>query len=179
MIYVFLADGFEEIEALAPADILRRAGLDVITVGVSGEFATGAHGITVKADTMTPIFDDKTELIILPGGMPGADNLNNSEIVQNAITFCKTENKRIAAICAAPYILGEADLLYGKKAVCFPGFESHLNGAEILSDVGVVTDGLITTAKSAGHAIAFGIELVRLLCGAETADKISFSLSQL
>ncbi len=178
MIYVFLADGFEEVEALAPVDILRRAGLQVRTVGVTGEYVTGAHGIRVAADVTAADLDEDIELIILPGGMPGTTNLQASPMVGQAIEHCAAKGIRMAAICAAPLILGDAGLLQGKRAVCFPGFEEHLTGAQLCAG-GVVTDGSITTAKSAGHAIAFGIELVRLLCGEEKAHKTEQALMQL
>jgi len=178
MIYVFLADGFEEIEALAPVDIFRRAGLEVKTVGVTGQYVTGSHGIVVQADTVEPEISDDIQLIFLPGGMPGAENLQNSAIVQEMISHCAAAGVRMAAICAAPFILGEAQLLQGKRAVCFPGFEKHLHGA-VISNEGVVTDGLITTAKSAGHAVSLGLELVRLLCGEEKAQKLEFLLMQM
>ena len=113
MIYVFLADGFEEIEALAPVDFLLRAGIEVKTVGVSGKFCRGAHGINVEADILPEdvVLDENVQGIILPGGMPGAENLNNSEDVQKAIDYCVAKNKILAAICAAPFILGRKDLL--------------------------------------------------------------------
>lgn len=177
MIYVFLANGFEEIEALAPTDILRRAGFEVKTVGIGGSEITGAHGITVKADISAPEKSDALELIILPGGMPGTTNLQKSEIVQDMINYCAERNIRMAAICAAPLVLGEKGLLNAKKAVCFPGFEESLKGADV-AEVGVVTDGLITTAKSAGHAVSFGLELVKQLKGEEAAEELRFSLMQ-
>jgi len=178
MIYVFLADGFEEVEALAPVDILRRAGLDVKTVGVTGEYVTGTHGIQVKADTVEVDMTADIELIILPGGMPGTTNLETSPMVMEMIRYCQENNIRMSAICAAPLILGKMDILNGKNAVCYPGFEGMLCGAAI-SELGVVTDGLVTTAKSAGHAVPFAIELVRLLCGEDKAKKIEFSLMQM
>ena len=179
MIYVFLADGFEEVEALTPVDLLRRAGLTVKTVGISGEYVTGTHDIVVKADTLSAELTDDIELVILPGGMPGAENLWQSEMVQNTIKHCAENDIRMAAICAAPFILGKAGLLEGKRAVCFPGFEDQLKSAEICEGIGVVTDGLITTAKSAGHAVAFGLELVRQLKGEAAAKKLEFSLMQI
>ncbi len=173
MIYVFLADGFEEIEALAPVDFLRRAGVDTVTVGVTGEAPCGAHGIKVAADiSLTDVvMDDKVDGIILPGGMPGADNLNNCPDVQRAIDFCNKENKIISAICAAPFILGKRGLLKGKKATCFPGFEQYLEGATVESD-GVVRDGNIITAKGAGVAWEFGAEIAAALVGKEKSDSI-------
>lgn len=177
MIYVFLANGFEEIEALAPLDLFRRAGLEARTVGVGSSEIIGTHGIAVKADITVPEKTDDLELIVLPGGMPGATNLQQSEMVQEMIDYCAENNIRMAAICAAPFILGEKGLLNCRKAVCFPGFEDSLKGAAI-ADAGVVTDGLFTTAKSAGHAVAFGLELVKQLKGEKAAEELRYSLMQ-
>ena len=173
MIYVFLAKGFEEIEALAPLDFLLRVGETVKTVGVSGKFCRGAHGINVEADLglCDVKLNDELKGIILPGGMPGADNLNNSPDVQNAIDYCVKENKIIGAICAAPFILGRKGILNGKKATCFPGFENELIGAIVLED-GVVSDGNIVTAKGAGVAWEFGAAIATLTSGKEKADSI-------
>lgn len=158
MIYVFLADGFEELEALAPVDILRRGGCEVKTVGVSGKTAVGAHNIPVVCDITVE------EAVILPGGMPGTLNLENSEYVQKFIDFAAEKGLYIGAICAAPSILGHKGLLKSKKATCFPGFEKDLEGAEF-SDVPVVTDGKITTAYGAGAAFDFGFRLLGELTG--------------
>lgn len=156
MIYVFLANGFEEIEALAPVDFLRRAGVETLTVGVGGKLCRGAHGVTVEADiSETEVKLDENLLgIILPGGMPGAENLDNSEIVGGAIDYCAQNGKLLCAICAAPFILGKRGLLKNKNATCFPGFEGYLDGARVSGD-GVVADGNIITAKGAGVAWEF------------------------
>lgn len=173
MIYVFLADGFEEIEALAPVDFLLRAGVEVKTVGVSRRACRGAHGIIVEADILPKdvVLDESVQGIILPGGMPGAENLNNSEDVQEAIDFCAKNNKIIGAICAAPFIIGRKGLLEGKNATCFPGFEEELKGANVLED-GVVTDGNIITAKGAGVAWEFGAAICSIMLGEEKALQI-------
>lgn len=177
MIYVFLANGFEETEAVAPVDILRRSELDVKTVGIGEEVIVSSHGIAVIPDITEVDFvpSDDIDMIVLPGGMPGTLNLEKSRTVQDAIDFCVQNDKHIAAICAAPSILGKKGLLKGKKAVCFPGFEEFLEGAEI-PEQGVVTDGKITTAKGAGAAVAFGLELSRILAGEAKANKIRASL---
>ncbi|MDR0904294.1 MAG: DJ-1/PfpI family protein [Ruminococcus sp.] len=174
MVYVFLADGFEEIEAISPIDILRRAGVSVQTVGVTGKTVTGSHGIMITADiTAGEIkLDDDLEMVVLPGGLPGADNLQKDDIVNKALKFASDNNKYISAICAAPKILGAAGLLTGKKATCFPGYEQELIGAEATGE-SVVTDGKIVTAKGAGVASLFGFELVKVLKGQETAEKIA------
>lgn len=170
MIYVFLADGFEETEALAPVDLLKRAGKEVITVGVTGNVVTGSHGIQVIADTNEISLDDSLEMIVLPGGMPGTLNLEKSQCVQNAIDYCVLNNKFIGAICAAPSILGHKGLLKDKKAICYPGFESHLEGA-VISDNSVEEDGIFITARGAGVAINFGLKLVEKAVSLEESQK--------
>lgn len=173
MIYVFLANGFEEIEALAPVDFLLRAGVQVKTVGVSGEFCRGAHGINVEADILLEDVELNENLqgIVLPGGMPGAENLNNCEDVQKAINYCAENGKIIGAICAAPFILGRKGLLEGKNATCFPGFEDELKGANLVEN-GVITDGNIVTAKGAGVAWEFGAAICSIITGEENALQI-------
>ena len=173
MIYVFLADGFEEIEALAPVDFLLRAGIEVKTVGVSGKFCRGAHGINVEADILPEdvVLDENVQGIILPGGMPGAENLNNSEDVQKAIDYCAENGKILGAICAAPFILGRKALLEGKNATCFPGFEDELKGASLVES-GVIIDGNIVTAKGAGVAWEFGAAICSIITGEEKAFQI-------
>ncbi len=173
MVYVFLADGFEEMEAIAPIDLLRRAGKEVVTVGVTGKIVMGAHGIPVTADITEEDLSSfaDTEMIVLPGGTPGTLNEEKSAIVQAAIDYCHENNIPMGAICAAPSILGHKGILSGRKAVCYPGFEKELPGAEVSMD-GVVTDGNITTARGAGVAADFGLELIRVLCGEELSLKI-------
>lgn len=173
MIYVFLANGFEEIEALAPVDFLLRAGVDVKTVGVSGKFCRGAHGINVEADILSEdvVLDENLQGIILPGGMPGAENLNNSSDVQKVIDYCAENNKIIGAICAAPFILGRKGLLKGKNATCFPGFEDELKGTNLVES-GVIIDGNIITAKGAGVAWEFGAAICSIITGEEKALQI-------
>ena len=172
MIPVFLANGFEEIEALAVVDILRRAGVEVVTVGVGGKMPVGAHGIAVCAD----IEEDELDLnvldgVVLPGGMPGTTNLETSATVQKAVAHAAANHLLVAAICAAPSILGHGGYLRDKKATCYPGFESELIDAVICND-GVVVDGNVITASGAGVAVDFALELVRYLVSAETADAI-------
>ena len=173
MVYVFLADGFEDIEALAPIDILRRANVDVKTVGVTGKEVTSSHGVTVKADISVSNIklDSDLELIVLPGGMPGTLNLEASVGVQKAIDFCAANDKYIAAICAAPSILGHKGLLKGKKATCFPGFEKDLVGADACSGL-VVIDGKFITGKGPGACIEFGLKLAEILVSADAALNI-------
>ena len=174
MIYMFLADGFEEVEALCPLDILRRAGLEVTTVGVGGrDMIRGAHSITVHADIPDVMYRDSSpEMIILPGGMPGSSNLDGSRIVDAAIRAASRKGAYLAAICAAPMVLGKRGVLEGKRAVCFPGFEEYLTGAEVDAESTVVRDGNIITAKGMGAAFDFGLELVRCFKDDGTAEKI-------
>ena len=172
MIYLFLAEGFEEIEALCPLDLLRRAELPVTTVGVGGKQITGAHGIAVQADILdTEYVDSSPDMVILPGGMPGTLNLAESEVVQNAIETAHKKGAYLAAICAAPSILGDKGLLAGKEAICFPGFEDRLAGAT-LSRSRVVRDGSVITAAGMGVALEFGLALVSALCGTEKAESL-------
>ncbi len=178
MVYVMLAEGFEEVEALAPVDMLRRAGIGVVMVGVTGEAVRGAHGIVVAADiTAEQMNMAGVEMLVLPGGMPGTLNLEKSEYVQAALEYCYENRIHIAAICAAPSILGHKGYLRGRYATCFPGYESELNCRKV-SDRPVVTDNGITTAKSAGHAINFGCELVNVLMGPEQATAVSDAVYQ-
>lgn len=177
MIYIFLADGFEEMEALAPTDILRRAKADVRTVGVTGREVTSSHKVTFKTDLSIDeiALDDNLEMIILPGGMPGTLNLEASDKVQQAIDFCAGNDKYIAAICAAPSILGHKGLLAGKNATCFPGFEKDLDGAAYTGEL-VVKDGKIITAKGAGASIEFGLKLAEVIVSSEVSDSIRSGL---
>ena len=173
MVYCFLADGFEEVEAIAPIDMLRRAGVEVKTVGVTGDVIDGRHGIKVipDVDIKDITLDDSLEAVILPGGLPGATNLEESDGVQKAIDFADEKGKYICAICAAPQILGHKGLLDGKKAIAYPGFESELKGATI-SEEYVVLDGNIITAKGAGVATQFGLKIVSVLKCEELAEEI-------
>lgn len=171
MVYVLLADGFEEIEALTPIDIMRRAGIEVKTAAIKNKVVTGAHNIPVTADiTVQEIEPENAELIMLPGGA-GHELLDASNDVHALLNYAASNGVYIAAICAAPSILGKKMMLEGKKAVCFPGFEKYLYGAEISSDK-VVTDGKIITAKGAGAASDFGFVITEILKDKETADKL-------
>ena len=177
MVYIFLADGFEEIEALAPADVLRRAEIDVKLCGVGGDVIRGSHGISVVCDSVIEeaVLNERTEAVILPGGMPGTLNLEKSELVQLAVDFAVENERLVCAICAAPSILGHKGLLKGKNAISFPGFETELKGA-VISEKYVVKDGKFITAKGMGSAVEFGLEIVKALKGSEAAEKIRASL---
>ena len=173
MVYCFLADGFEEVEAIAPVDMLRRAGIEVKTVGVTGEVISSSHNIKVVPDIALSdvVLDDNTEAVILPGGLPGATNLEESMEVQEAIDFAVENDKFVCAICAAPQILGHKGLLKGREAIAYPGFESELEGA-VISEKHVAVDGKFITAKGAGVATEFGLAIVSVLKGEDTAEKI-------
>ena len=173
MIIVLLADGFEEIEALTPVDMLRRAGMEVKTVGVGSKIAVGSHGIPVVCDiTPDEIPLSDVSMAIFPGGMPGALNLDAAPCTDKIISSVLERGGRIAAICAAPLVFGRRGLLNGKRATCYPGFEKELVGA-ICTDESVVTDGQITTAKAMGAALAFAKELVTLAVSEECARELS------
>ena len=173
MVYVFLAEGFEEVEALTPVDLMRRAGIEVTTVGVGGEMVTGAHGIAVKADVCECRLQaaDDLEMVVLPGGMPGTLNLKASEKVNEFIDLAIDKGAFVAAICAAPSILGEKGLLKGKMAVCYPGFEDKLLGAAVF-EADVICDGNIITARGAGAAVDFAAQLIGALKGEEEAERV-------
>lgn len=177
MIACFLANGFEEIEALTPVDCLRRCELNVVTVGVGSCLIKGSHGITVMTDTDDGMFipDETLEMIILPGGMPGTLNLEASKCVQSTIDYCVEHNIPIAAICAAPSILGHKGILDGKNAVCYPGFESELHGATI-SKATCVTDGNIITACGMGAALEFSYAIIEKLISKERADLLKAAI---
>lgn len=172
MIYMFLANGFEEVEALCPLDLIRRAGLEIKTVGVGGRSITGSHGITVEADmTEEEMNDANPTAVILPGGMPGTTNLDASATVHSALDDAKNCGALVAAICAAPMILGKRGDLEGKQAICYPGFEKYLEGATV-SQAKVVVDGKTITAAGMGVALDFGLALVAALCSPYKAAEL-------
>lgn len=176
MLYMFFADGFEEVEAIAALDVIRRAGIPCVSVGVGANTVTGSHNITLKCDISENEIDYlNMEGVILPGGMPGTENLYASDSVINSIDFCCENNKLLCAICAAPIILGRKKILTGKKAVCYPGFENELYGASV-SEEYVVSDGNIITAKGMGSAIKFGLEIVKFFKGKDFSDKLYSTL---
>lgn len=165
MIIVLLADGFEEIEALTPVDMLRRAGLTVKTVGIMKKTVLGAHGIPVVADASPDEINlDEVTMAVFPGGMPGATNLDASEYTNAVISSVQRNGGHLAAICAAPLVLGRRGLLNGKNATCFPGFESELLGANVI-DADFVTDGMVTTGRGMEYSLPFSKELVKIALG--------------
>ncbi len=175
MVLVFLATGFEEIEALATVDVLRRAGLQTVTVGVGARTVTGAHGLAVTADTTTdaplPCAADGLQAVVLPGGLPGTDHLRADAAVNACLDQAAADGVLLCAICAAPSVLGGKGLLRGRVATCYPGYESSLLGATLSSDsVAVAADRI--TARGAGVTVPFALAIVARLCSPETAKQI-------
>ena len=176
-VYLFMADGFEEVEGLTVVDILRRAGVETVTVSVTGrQQVTGSHNITITADGLFEEYDfADAACLVLPGGMPGTMHLKEHEGLVGLLKKTAEGGGRIGAICAAPSVLGDLGLLKGKKAVCYPGFEERLTGAEVLQET-VVTDGNITTSRGLGTAIPFALRLTELLAGKEKAEETGNSI---
>ena len=169
---VFLAPGFEECEALMTVDLLRRAQLDTTMYSIHNtDEVTGSHNITVKADKKLNELNELFDCVILPGGMPGTKYLMESKEVNARVVEHFNQNRLVAAICAAPSVLGELQLLQGKKATCFPGFEDQLHGAEVLNQKAVV-DGNIITAKGLGAAVEFAHAIISYLINSKTADQV-------
>ena len=171
---LFLAKGFEEVEALTPVDVLRRAKIEITTISIgNSRQVTGAHNITIMADTTFIDHNtDSYDAIILPGGMPGTHNLNAHTGLKELLFQFFKENKLVGAICAAPLILGELGLLKNKDAICYPGFENHLIGANLLNKT-IVRDENIITANGVGAAIPFSLEIVEQLVGLEVAKQVA------
>lgn len=177
MLYMFFANGFEEVEAIAALDVIRRAGIDIKSVGVGSKTVTGSHGITVVCDVTNDEINsfDGVEGVILPGGMPGTTNLYADETVNKAVDYCAENNLLLAAICAAPLILGRKNLLDGKEAICFPGFEDELIGAAISDDYVCTCDNIIT-ARGMGSAVNFGVAIVAYFKGQDFAAELKSGL---
>ena len=206
MIYLFLAPGFEEVEALAPLDLLRRAGLEVTTVAIrSADYnqflercyrtgmsatniwidertVTGSHGITVTADVTEAALPGRLaraslEAVILPGGMPGTTNLDASPVVEKTLELAAAKDAYLCAICAAPLVLGKRGYLVGKRATCFPGFEEYLTGATVGGKV--IRDGRIITAAGMGVAQEFGLEIISAMVSPEKAGEIRAAIQSM
>ena len=173
-VILFLADGTEECEALITVDLLRRAGIDVTTASVMDRTSIKtSSGIQMEADVeIEGINLDEADMLILPGGMPGTKYLGECELLCNKVKEFNEQGKKIAAICAAPSVLGKLGVLNGKKAICYPGFEEALEGATI-SDIDPVTDGNVTTAGGLGHAISFAVEIIKVLIDEDAANKVA------
>ena len=177
MFLALFAEGFEEIEGVTTVDLLKRAEIEVKTVGIGCQIISGAHGIMICCDTTDRDMqlNDEIEGVILPGGMPGTLNLENSDFVQELLSFCNKKGKWICAICAAPTILGHQGFLKGRRATCFPGMEKELEGAATCNEF-ICRDRNIITAKGPGASILFGLNIIETICGTHKAQKIKESL---
>ncbi|MDR1781125.1 MAG: DJ-1/PfpI family protein [Tannerella sp.] len=176
--YLFLATGFEETEAVGTIDVLRRGGIDVVTVSITGEtLVEGAHRITIEADTVlfeaAPFAD--ADALILPGGGPGSRMLDSNATLKNLLDDYYSQGKLVAAICAAPLVFGGMGLLKGKRATCYPGIEPELTGAVITGEA-ATTDGNIITGKGPGLVFDFALAVLEYLCGKETALSVASDL---
>lgn len=177
MVCILLGTGFEEAEALVPADMLRRAKIPVCMAGVDGMEITGAHDITVKADcALADVNVDELELLFLPGGLGGVDAIKSSPAAMDLIRQAHDKGIKLAAICAAPTILAELGYLEGKQAVCYPSMLDQLTGADTTHGQHVVVAGNIITGEAAGSAFTFGFKLIEALKGAEKAKKVCDSV---
>lgn len=176
-VYIFLADGFEEIEALTVVDLLRRVKIEILMVSITGNLqVTGAHDIKVLSDAL---FDDinfeDSDLLVLPGGMPGTTGLMEHEGLDMLLRSFHKENKKMAAICAAPSVLGSKGILAGKKATCYPGFENKLTDSTVVNE-DVVEDGNVITSKGMGTAIDFSLAIIAKLINVDTATEVAASI---
>lgn len=176
-VIIFLADGTEEVEALTPLDYLRRAGADVTLAGISGVYQRTSHGIEIKTDAKVSDIDENTpfDMVVIPGGMPGTNNIEENPRAMAIIKKAAMDGKFIGAICAAPKIIGALGLLSGKKATCYPGFEKYLLGATAVNEKAVRDENFIT-ATGAGAANEFAFELIAALYGKEEAEKTARSV---
>ena len=173
MVYVLLGTGFEETEAIAPIDLLRRAGVEVLTVGINGKAIVGGHGITVQADiTLDEIDLTALDMIVLPGGLGGVSSIRGSKEAMAAIRFAADNGKWVAAICAGPTVLADLHITDGHRCVCYPGCESGMGSALVEADKPCVTDGNLITGASAGCATAFGLALIAALKGDAVAKTV-------
>jgi 4-methyl-5(b-hydroxyethyl)-thiazole monophosphate biosynthesis len=177
MVVILLGNGFEESEALVPADLLRRAGAQVKLVGLDGLQVTGGHGITVQADaTLDQIDPDEVEMLMLPGGLGGVEAIAGNVRALALIQQCSDRGCWLAAICAAPTILANMGILDRRRAVCYPGMEEEMGSAVVQKGTAVVEDGHIITGEAAGSAFAFGLALVRALYGDQAAQKVQHAV---
>ncbi len=174
MVYVLLGTGFEEMEAITPVDLLRRAGAQVLTVGINGRTVFGGHGIGVEADITLEEMDlTDLEMIVLPGGLGGVASCRASEPVRNALRFAWENGKYVAAICAGPTLLADLHITDGKEVTCYPGCEADMPGAKYIPGTACVQDGTLITGTSAGCAIPFSLKLIEALKDAEAAKKVA------
>lgn len=173
MVYIVLGTGFEEMEAVVPCDLLRRAGVETRFVGIGALEILGSRGITVKADcTETEAKWDEAEMIVLPGGLGGVASIQGSNVVMDAVKKAYKDGRFVAAICAAPTILAKLGFTDGKKACCYPGMEEEMGGA-LMENCGSIRDGKIITGRAAGSAFEFGLTLIETLCGKSRSEQIA------
>ena len=173
MVYMLLGTGFEETEAIAPLDLLRRAGVDIMTVGVNGKIVYGGHNIGIEADIILSEMDlTNLDMIILPGGLGGVASVRASEDAMNALRFAWENGKFVAAICAGPTVLADLGITDHKQATCYPGCETGMGDAVMIPDAAAVRDDRLITGTSAGCAVTFGLELIKALKGENAADAI-------
>ena len=174
MVYMLLGTRFEETEAIAPLDLLRRAGVDIMTVGVNGKIVYGSHKIGIEADILLSEMDlTNLDMIILPGGLGGVASVRASEEAMNALRFAWENGKFVAAICAGPTVLADLGITSGKQATCYPGCESGMGDAIMVENAAAVRDGRLITGTSAGCAVPFGLELIKTLKGENEAERIA------
>ena len=174
MVYMLLGTGFEETEAIAPLDLLRRAGVDIMTVGVTGKTVYGGHNIGIEADITIDQMDlTNMEMIILPGGLGGVASARANKPAMDALEFAWRNDKYVAAICAGPTVLADLGITDGKNATCYPGCESGMGSANMISEAACVRDGKLITGTSAGCAIPFGLSLIEVLKGEEAARQVA------
>ena len=177
MVYMLLGTGFEETEAIAPLDILRRAGVEVQTVGINGKVVYGGHGIGVEADILLEEMDlTALEMIILPGGLGGVASARASKLAMEVLAFAWENGKYVAAICAGPTVLADLGITQGKRATCYPGCEPGMGEAKMEEGVACVQDGNLITGTSAGCAVSFGLQLVEALKGQQIANQVMTQL---
>lgn len=174
MVYMLLGTGFEETEAIAPLDLLRRAGVEILTVGIGGKTIYGAHNIGITADITLEEMDlTAMEMIVLPGGLGGVTSIRSSKEAMDAIRFAWENDKFTAAICAGPTVLADLGITDGKQTTCYPGCESGMGSANCVSGVAAMRDGNVITGTSAGCAVPFGLMLIEALKGKETANTVA------
>lgn len=174
MVYIVLGEGFEEMEAIVPCDMLRRAGVDVQLAGIGGTLIRGSRGICVAADLAVEEMNvDAADMIVLPGGLGGVQSILGCQIVLQAVQTVYEKGKHVAAICAAPTVLAHLGITDGKKATCYPGMEDQMGQAQMVANVKAVTDGRVITGTAAGTAYDFALELITALQGKATAEKVA------
>ena len=174
MVYVLLGTGFEEVEAIAPVDLMRRAGIEVQTVGITGKTVAGSHKIPVEADILPEDMDlESMDMIVLPGGLGGVASARASQAALDALRWGWEHDRFVAAICAGPTVLADLGISDGKKATCFPGCEGQMGKADMVPGAAALRDGKLITGTSAGCAIPFALELIKALKGSEAADKVA------